>query len=103
MPSKTTRSAAASSASPAAPASTKNTRSRPVAKFRMRVTAGDVIAIGPGKIALLEAIGAMLPKDAVVDKYLTEAVARHDHKAFQDAKVLQFKVRVGQQKQQKKK
>lgn len=31
-------------------------RSKPVAKFRIRVTAGDVIAIGPGKIALLEAI-----------------------------------------------
>jgi hypothetical protein len=46
---------------------------------------------------------AVLPKDAAVDKYLTEAVARHDHKAFQDAKVLQFKVRVGQQKQVKKK
>ena len=33
------------------------TRNSPVARFRMRVTAGDVIAIGPGKIALLEAIG----------------------------------------------
>jgi len=31
-------------------------RNKPVAKFRIRVTAGDVIAIGPGKIALLEAI-----------------------------------------------
>jgi len=31
--------------------------SKPVAKFRMRVTAGEVIAIGPGKISLLEAIG----------------------------------------------
>lgn len=30
---------------------------KPVAKFRMRVTVGDVIAIGPGKIQLLEAIG----------------------------------------------
>ena len=29
---------------------------RPVAKFRLRVTTGDVIAVGPGKIALLEAI-----------------------------------------------
>ena len=27
------------------------------AKFRLRITAGDVIAIGPGKILLLEAIG----------------------------------------------
>jgi hypothetical protein len=30
-------------------------------------------------------------------------VARHDHKAFMDAKAASFKVRVGQQKQQKKK
>jgi len=28
----------------------------PVVRFRVRVTAGDVIAIGPGKIELLEAI-----------------------------------------------
>ena len=27
------------------------------ARFRLRITAGEVIAIGPGKIALLEAIG----------------------------------------------
>ena len=44
---------------------------------------------------------AVLPKDADVDKYLADAVARHDHKAFQEAKVLHFKVRVGQQKQKK--
>lgn len=29
---------------------------KPVARFRLRITAGDVVAIGPGKIALLEAI-----------------------------------------------
>ena len=29
---------------------------KPVLKLRMRVTAGDAIAIGPGKIALLEAL-----------------------------------------------
>jgi len=29
---------------------------KPVARFRLRITAGDVIAVGPGKIALLEAI-----------------------------------------------
>ncbi len=29
---------------------------KPAAKFRFRVTTGDVIAIGPGKISLLEAI-----------------------------------------------
>lgn len=28
----------------------------PVARFRLRVTAGEVIAVGPGKISLLEAI-----------------------------------------------
>ena len=46
---------------------------------------------------------SVLPQGADVDKYLTDAVARHDHKAFQESKVAQFKVRVGQQKQQKKK
>ena len=44
---------------------------------------------------------AVLPKDLDVDKYLTEAIARHDHKAFQEAKQLHFKIRVGQQKQKK--
>ncbi|MEO8153256.1 MAG: winged helix-turn-helix domain-containing protein [Rhizobacter sp.] len=29
---------------------------KPAAKFRFRITAGDVIAVGPGKISLLEAI-----------------------------------------------
>jgi hypothetical protein len=43
----------------------------------------------------------VLPKDASVEKYLADAAARHDHKAFQEAKVLHFKVRVGQQKQKK--
>ncbi len=46
---------------PGKAASTTSARSaaaarKPVAKFRMRISAGDVIAIGPGKIALLEAI-----------------------------------------------
>jgi hypothetical protein len=44
---------------------------------------------------------AVLPTDANVDKYLADVVSRHDHKAFQEAKVLHFKVRVGQQKQKK--
>jgi hypothetical protein len=44
---------------------------------------------------------AVLPANADVDGYLKEAVARHDHKAFQEAKVAHFKVRVGQQKQKK--
>jgi molybdate transport system regulatory protein len=29
---------------------------KPVLRFRMRITDGDVIAVGPGKVALLEAI-----------------------------------------------
>lgn len=29
----------------------------PVVRFRMRVTVGEAIAIGPGKVALLEAVG----------------------------------------------
>jgi hypothetical protein len=44
---------------------------------------------------------AVLPQKADVDKYLTDAVARHDHKAFQESKNLHIKVRVGQQKQKK--
>lgn len=31
-------------------------RARPVARFRLRISCADVIAIGPGKIDLLEAI-----------------------------------------------
>lgn len=46
---------------------------------------------------------AVLPREANVDAYLADAVSRHDHKAFQDAKTAMTKVRVGQQKQQKKK
>ncbi len=46
---------------------------------------------------------AVLPKEANVDSFINDAVARHDHKAFQDMKAASFKVRVGQQKQQKKK
>ena len=44
---------------------------------------------------------AVLPKDTDVESYLADAVARHDHKAFQEAKQQHFKVRVGQQKQKK--
>ncbi len=44
---------------------------------------------------------AVLPKDTSVDAYLADAVARHDHKAFQESKQLHYKVRVGQQKQKK--
>lgn len=44
---------------------------------------------------------AVLPKDADVDAYLRDAVARHDHKAYQESKQAHFKVRVGQQKQRR--
>ena len=44
---------------------------------------------------------AVLPKEANVDQYLADAVVRHDHKAFQEAKQGHFKVRIGQQKQKK--
>jgi len=39
-----------------ADAATPRRAARPVARFRIRITTGDVIAIGPGKIALLEAV-----------------------------------------------
>ncbi len=44
---------------------------------------------------------AVLPSDTDVDSYLKDAVTRHDHKGYQDAKQAQFKTRVGQQKQKK--
>jgi hypothetical protein len=44
---------------------------------------------------------AVLPKDTDADAYVKDAVARHDHKAYQDSKQQMFKVRVGQQKQKK--
>ncbi|MBS0454330.1 MAG: LysR family transcriptional regulator [Proteobacteria bacterium] len=47
---------AARSSSPASPASAATSAGKPVLRFRVRVTSGDQIAVGPGKIALLEAI-----------------------------------------------
>jgi hypothetical protein len=44
---------------------------------------------------------AVLPQSANVDQYLTDVVARHDHKAYQESKQAHFKIRVGQQKQKK--
>ena len=44
---------------------------------------------------------AVLPKHANVDAYLSDVVARHDHKAYQESKQQHFKIRVGQQKQKK--
>lgn len=43
----------------------------------------------------------VLPKDADIDAYLRDAVARHDHKAYQESKQAHFKIRVGQQKQRR--
>lgn len=44
---------------------------------------------------------AVLPKGADTEAYLTDAVARHDHKAYQESKQQHFKIRVGQQKQKR--
>ncbi len=46
---------------------------------------------------------AVLPKDLDVNAYLQDAAKRFDWKAHLEAHQRQFKVRVGQQKQQKKK
>lgn len=46
-------------------------------------------------------IMAVLPKDADVNQYLSEASKRFDWKAYADQQAKQFKVRVGQQKQKK--
>jgi len=46
---------------------------------------------------------AVLPKEMDVNTYLADAVARHDHKAYQEAKQQHFKIRVGQQKQRRSK
>ncbi|MBC8166760.1 MAG: hypothetical protein H7Y20_12935 [Bryobacteraceae bacterium] len=59
---------------------------------RYRITGPD------GDVATIMAV---LPKDANVDDYLTEASSRFDWKALKEAKANIFKVRVGQQKQKK--
>jgi hypothetical protein len=46
---------------------------------------------------------AVLPKGTDVDLYLADATKRFDWKAWTEQQQKQFKVRVGQQKQQKKK
>ena len=43
----------------------------------------------------------VLPKGADLNAYLSDAVERHDHKAYQESKAAHFKIRVGQQKQRK--
>jgi hypothetical protein len=44
---------------------------------------------------------AVLPKEVDPNAYVADAIARHDHKAFQESKQQHFKIRVGQQKQKK--
>ncbi len=44
---------------------------------------------------------AVLPRNADLSAFLADAVARHDHKAYQESKQQHFKIRVGQQKQRK--
>ncbi len=46
-------------------------------------------------------IMAVLPKDADVAAYLSDAAKRFDWKGYAEAQAKQFKVRVGQQKQKK--
>jgi hypothetical protein len=46
---------------------------------------------------------AVLPKDTDVQAYVADAIARHDHKAYQESKQQHFKIRIGQQKQRRSK
>ncbi|MBI1792360.1 MAG: hypothetical protein HYR60_32965 [Acidobacteria bacterium] len=60
---------------------------------RFRITSPD----GAQSTTLM----AVLPKDADVNAYLSEASKRFDWKAHAEAQQKQFKIRVGQQKQKK--
>jgi hypothetical protein len=62
---------------------------------RYRITSPDGVTTA--------SLMAVLPKDVDVNAYLSEAAQRFDWKAYTEAQAKQFKVRVGQQKQQKKK
>lgn len=53
---KTPARRAAKTGASAPTAEARASQLRPIARFRMRVTSGDTISVGPGKIALLEAI-----------------------------------------------
>lgn len=44
---------------------------------------------------------SVLPSGTNIDAYLKDAAERHDHKAYQETKQQQYKIRVGQQKQKK--
>ena len=58
------------------------------------------IASPDGEVATLMAV---VPKGTDVDKYLADATKRFDWKVWREQQAAMFKVRVGQQKQQKKK
>ena len=60
---------------------------------RFRITSPD-----GGQVATVMAV---LPKGADVDLYVADAAKRFDWKAYSEAQLKQFKVRVGQQKQKK--
>ena len=60
---------------------------------RYRITSPD----GTATASLM----AVLPKNADVNAYLSDAAARFDWKAYAEAQAKQFKIRVGQQKQKK--
>jgi hypothetical protein len=51
--------------------------------------------------AMTATLMAVLPKEADVNAYLTDAASRFDWKAYAEAQQKQFKIRVGQQKQKK--
>ena len=60
---------------------------------RFRISSPD-----GGQIATVMAV---LPKGTDVDAYVADAAKRFDWKAYGEAQLKQFKVRVGQQKQKK--
>jgi hypothetical protein len=51
--------------------------------------------------AMTATLMAVLPKEADVNAYLSDAAQRFDWKAYAEAQQKQFKIRVGQQKQKK--
>lgn len=63
-----------------------------VKRFRISSPEGDVATLM-----------AVVPKGTDMDKYLTDASKRFDWKVWREQQANMFKVRVGQQKQQKKK
>lgn len=52
---------------------------------------------GPGHATIV----AVVPKNADLKAYLKDAAARYDWKSWEEARKVQWKIRVGQQKQRK--